>query len=134
MSQTPAARTAAKKTARSAPAKKTAAKKTAAKKTAATKTKKPREEYLLYVRVPDPEDASPEGTAAFLERIAHLLSDEGENIYVEPYLTYDDKKKPRGTHGKELGIKDEGEDHYGYSPDGTYKNSLKPMYFCHNKF
>lgn len=129
MSQTPAQRPAAKKTATSAPAKKTPAKKTAA-----TNTKKPREEYLLYVRVPDPEDASPEGTAAFLERIAHLLSDEGENIYVEPYLTYDDKKKPRGTHGKELGIKDEGEDHYGYSPDGTYKNSLKPMYFCHNKF
>jgi hypothetical protein len=102
-------------------------------KTAAT-SKKPREEYLLYVRVPDPEDKSLKATKKFLERIAALLTDDKAHIYVEPYVTYNDKKKTEGTHGKESGIKDEGVDHYGNSPDGTYKNSLKPMYFCHNKF
>jgi hypothetical protein len=94
----------------------------------------PREEYLLYVRVPDPEDQSPEATAEFLERIAELLTDDAAHIYVEPYVTYDDDKKTEGTHGRESGIKYRGEDHYGNSPDGTYKNTLKPMYFCHNKF
>ena len=40
--------------------------------------RKPREEYLLYVRVPDPEDQTLKATNAFLERIAELLSDEDE--------------------------------------------------------
>lgn len=94
----------------------------------------PREEYLFYVRVPDPEDESPEATTAFLERIAQLLTDDDANIYVEPYRTYDDEKKTSGTHGRESGIKDEGVDHFRESPDSRKKNSLQPMYFCHNKF
>jgi hypothetical protein len=94
----------------------------------------PHEEYLLYVRVPDPEDASPEATNAFLDRIAQLLNDETANIYVEPYRTYDDEQKTRGSHGIESGIKDEGVDHFEDSPDSKNKNSVQPMYFCHNKF
>jgi hypothetical protein len=94
----------------------------------------PREEYLLYVRVPDPEDESLEATAEFLKRIAQLLTDDDADIYVEPYLTYDDTKKTEGTHGSESGIKFEGVEHFRDSPDSTKKNSLQPMYFCHNKF
>jgi hypothetical protein len=95
---------------------------------------RPHEEYLLYVRVPDPEDESLEATTAFLNRIAALLTDDEAGIYVEPYRTYDDTKKTEGTHGRESGIKVEGEDHFRDSPDSTKKNSLQPMYFCHNKF
>lgn len=96
----------------------------------------PREEYLLYVRVPDPEDQSVEATTAFLDRIAQLLSDDDANIYVEPYRTFDETepKLPRGKHGTESGIAEAGVDHFRESPDSTKKNSLQPMYFCHNKF
>lgn len=96
----------------------------------------PREEYLLYVRVPDPEDESLEATAAFLERIAQLLTDDDHHIYVEPYRTYDDTQKTEGSpHGSgESGVKLDGVDHFEDSPDSTNKNSLQPMYFCHNKF
>ncbi len=95
----------------------------------------PREEYLLYVRVPDPEDQSLEATTRFLDRLAHLLSDRDAHIYVEPYMTFDETEKDRGTHGRELGIKDDGPEHFAENtPDSTDKNSLRPMYFCHNKF
>ena len=98
---------------------------------------KPREEYLLYVRVPDPEDQTPKATNAFLERIAELLSDEDENIYVEPYTRDDvtpETRETRSKHGDGRGFKDEGEEHYTNSIDSTDKNSIRPLYFCHNKF
>jgi hypothetical protein len=94
----------------------------------------PREEYLFYVRVPDPEDETEHSRNGFLERLAQLLSDDDEHIYVEPHRTADDTKKPRGTHGRESGIKDEGEDRYTNSVVGGNNNSLQPMYFCHNKY
>ena len=98
----------------------------------------PREEYLLYVRVPDPEDQSRDDTIAFLERIAELLTDDAANIYVEPYAKHvehdEDVKVTEGTHGSESGIKEEGREHFDNSPDSTKKNSLQPLYFCHNKF
>ena len=97
--------------------------------------RKPREEYLLYVRVPNPEDETLEATNAFLERIAELLTDDEAHIYVEPYLTYvEDRKVTEGTHGRESGIKSEGVDHFTNSIDSTDKNSIRPLYFCHNKF
>jgi hypothetical protein len=98
---------------------------------------KPREEYLLYVRVPDPEDQSLEATRDFLVRIAELLSDEDENIYVEAYTRDEvttETREPRSKHGKDRGFKDEGEEHYRNSVDSTDKNSIRPLYFCHNKF
>jgi hypothetical protein len=95
----------------------------------------PREEYLLYVRVPNPEDETLEATNAFLERIAQLLTDDEAHIYVEPYLTYvEDRKKTEGTHGSRSGIKFEGVPHFKNSIDSTDKNSIRPLYFCHNKF
>jgi hypothetical protein len=99
--------------------------------------RKPREEYLLYVRVPDPEDQSLEATNAFLERIAELLSDEDADIYVEPYTRDDvtrETRETRSKHGDVRGFKDEGEEHYTNSIDSTDKNSIRPLYFCHNKF
>lgn len=97
----------------------------------------PREEYLLYVRVPDKFD-EPDRINAFLERLAQLLSDDDMNIYVEPYtkdeLTEETRRLPRDTHGTGSGIKEEGEDCHGNSVAGTKKDSLRPMYFCHNKF
>ena len=97
----------------------------------------PREEYLLYVRVPDPEDQTLERTNGFLERLAELLSDEDEHIYVEPYTRDEvtkETREPRSKHGEDRGLKDEGEEHYTNSIDSTDKNSLRPLYFCHNKF
>jgi hypothetical protein len=94
----------------------------------------PHEEYLLYVRVPDPEDQSRDATIRFLERIATLLSDDDEGIYVEPAATYDEKhKKRRGKHGTDLGINDDAQDRFD-SAVGSDQNSLGPLYFCHNKF
>ncbi len=98
---------------------------------------KPQEEYLLYVRVPDPEDQTDSTRNDFLERLAALLSDEAEHIYVEPYTkddVNDDNRGERDTHGRESGIKARGEDHFKNSVSGENKNSLQPMYFCHNKF
>jgi len=95
---------------------------------------KPHEEYLLYVRVPDPEDQSRGDALAFMERLAVLLSDDEAGIYVEPAATYDGEQKPRGKHGEESGIKYDSEDRFGNSPVSSDKNTLGPMYFCHNKF
>ena len=88
------------------------------------------EEYLLYVRIPDEVDGVRDDTVTFLQRVAKLLSDDDEHIYVEEYLTYDEEnpKLPRGKHN------DDGQGYRGNSPAGTRKNSLQPMYFCHNKF
>ena len=95
---------------------------------------KPHEEYLLYVRVPDPEDQSREATIRFLERIATLLSDDDANIHVAPAATFDEKHRKRyGRHGDVSGVKDDGEDRFD-STVGTDQNSLRPLYFCHNKF
>ena len=88
------------------------------------------EEYLLYVRIPDEVDGVRDDTVTFLQRVAKLLSDDDEHIYVEEYLTFDEEnpKMPRGKH------EDDGQGYRGNSPAGTRKNSLQPMYFCHNKF
>ena len=61
---------------------------------------KPPEEYLLYVRIPDEVDGVRDDTVQFLQRVAKLLSDDDEHIYVEEYLTFDEEhpKMPRGKH------------------------------------
>jgi hypothetical protein len=91
---------------------------------------KPAEEYLLFVRIPDEVDQSREDTGVFLKRLAKLLSDDDQRIYVEEYITYDEDnpKMPRGKH------EDDGQGYRGNSPAGGRKSSLQPMYFCHNKF
>jgi hypothetical protein len=92
------------------------------------------EEYLLYVRVPDPEDEQLDTTSGFLERLARLLNDEDAKIYVEDYRTYvEGEQHTHGRHGDgELDA--DGVEHSGNSPDSHKKNSLRPLYFCHNKF
>jgi hypothetical protein len=58
------------------------------------------EEYLLYVRVPDPEDEQLDTTSGFLERLARLLNDEDAKIYVEDYRTYvEGEQHTHGRHG-----------------------------------
>ena len=104
--------------------------------TSESTSKGPREEYLLYVRVPE-QFNEPGSLNDFLERLANLLSDEAEAIYVEPYTRdeiSEETRAPRDTHGRESGIKQSGEDCHGNSVAGSNKDSLLPMYFCHNKF
>jgi hypothetical protein len=88
------------------------------------------DEYLLFVRVPEPVDDDLDATTKFLDRVARLLSDDDHHIYVEQYRDYNEEepKTPRGKHDYE------GEGYRGNSPAGGRKNSLQPMYFCHGKF
>ena len=109
--------------------------------------KYPPEGYQIYVRVPEDSRTTAEDVQAFLEQLAHLLTDNRKEVVVEPYLEKDpDVKKmakPGATGGppvkKAAAARGGGGGGAALaagaagSGTGGRKSPLYPMYVCHGK-
>jgi hypothetical protein len=106
----------------------------------------PPEGYQIYVRVPDGDKATADDIQAFLEELAHLLSDEHKDVTVSPYIEDDPdvtKVEPGrrgggagggagGSAGGGAGGGAAGKSAF-HAATGGRRSPLYPMYVCHNK-
>jgi|tagenome__1003787_1003787.scaffolds.fasta_scaffold20903458_2 hypothetical protein len=95
------------------------------------------EGYQIYVRVPGGDKVTAEDVQEFLDHLAHLLTDAGKGVKVDPYVEDDtevEKAQPKGGAARSGGGGGAGAKTAAATrAAGGRRSPLYPMYVCHGK-